>query len=579
MVKLTEKKRSLLCDAAFIAFMLVLAVAFAWKAPRGFATVDESFYPTIPYRLWQGDSLLSQEWHVSQFVGLLQYPYMLLFRAFSPTNDGIYLAFRYFYFATLLVGAVLVYILLRRYDGKKRIAAFAAAAMYLSHTPYCSMSISYNNLCLIYMGLAGVLLVTAGGHDWKYIASGLCFAAAVLCSPYLAAIWVLYSVLLFIKCGRLKKAGERDERAKILRAWVMFTLGCAVLAAILAVFVLSRTSLDRVIRSIEGILTDPEHSGTNVFDKIQVWLYYIMIYHRPMIAAFAGTGAVFAAWHFDKRREEHKWIYYAVSALFMLYLLWYLNRLYIYNMRLVIAMPLLTLIVYILGGRKEKRVFRFIYLPGWCYSVCVHFASNTEYECILFALHICNIAGAYIIANEAVTLWKNGKKTERTASALLALCVAGLVTLNLKETLTTSFSMWDGRIVDKVDMLYSKVETGPFKGLYFYEDEHYDYEEQYKWTQPARDAEGDTVLYYMFASWLYVADEKDSSSFSGWMSFADVGVMFERMRLYWDINPEKVPDVVYVDKGTGGWQRALEVFNPNGYPVTELEHGYLIQKP
>ncbi len=578
MPKLTEKRKSLMCDAAFVAFMLLLAYAFAWKAPRGFCTVDESFYPTIPYRLWQGDSLLSQEWHASQLVGLLQYPYMLLFRHFSPSNDGVFLAFRYFYFATLLVGAAIVYVLLRRYDGAKRVGAFAAAAMYLSHTPYVSMSISYNNLCLIYLGLAGVLLVTASGRDWKYVAGGLCFAAAVLCSPYLVAIWAVYSLLLFIKCARLKKAGEREECKKILRAWAMFTLGCAILAAILAAFVLSRTPIDRVIRSIPGILADPEHSGTNVVDKLRVWLFYIVVYHFPMVGAIGGTGIMLIVWHFDKRREEHRWIYYAVSAVFMLYLLWFLNRLYLYNMRLLISMPFLTLIVYILGGRKEKRVFRFIYLPGWCYSLCVHFASNTEYECILFALHICNIAGAYIIANEAVSLWKNGKKTARASSALLALCVAGLITLNLKETLTTSFSMWDGRIVDEVNMLYAKVEQGPCKGLMFYEDEHYDHNVFYRQTRPARDAEGNTVVYYSFTPWMYVADEKESASFSGWMSFGSPDVLLERMELYWEINPEKVADVVYVDKSADGWEEALVALNPNNYPVTDLGNAYLIEK-
>lgn len=578
MVKLTDKKKHLLCDVAFFAMLAVLAVAYAWKAPRGFGTVDESFYPTIPYRLWQGDSLISGEWHVSQLVGLLQYPYMLLFRHFSPNNDGVYLAYRYFYFATLIVCAAIVYIMLRRYDGKKCLGAFAAAALFVAYTPACSMTLSYNTMCIMSITLACTALITAKGKAGKYVFSGLAFASAVLCSPYLVLTYALYSILLFIKRGKLKKNGDTDGAAGLLRAWAFFSLGCGILAAVLAAFLFSRTTLSQILASVNGILSDPEHSGVTIWVKIARWFYFVFIFHWPMTVAAVGTLGVFAAWHYDKRREEHRWLYYVICGVYMLILLVYLNSLYIYNFRLNLSMPLATLIIYILGGRKEKRVFRLMYLPGLCYSFCVHLASNTGYNCINSALHICNIAGAYIIMDEAVLLWRDGKKRERISAAILAVCVSAQFVFVLKEVLTTSFSMYDGRIVDEVDMLYSKVEKGPFKGLYFYEDEHYDYNSYYDQTQIARDAEGKNVVYYMFAPWLYVADEKESSSFSGWMSFADTDILFERMMAYWEVNPDKVPDVVYIDKATFGWEKALTVLNPNCYPVTETEYGFLIQK-
>ena len=580
MSKLTDKKKGRLCDAAFVALFAALALIYAWKAPRGFCSSDEAFYATITYRLWQGDALLSGEWHVSQLVALLEYPFMLLFRLFSPTNDGVYLALRYFYFAALLVCGAAVYLLLRRCDGAKRPAALAAAAMLVSHVPFALYTLSYNTLCVMSMTLAGVLLVSAGGRAWKYAAAGLCFAGAVLCCPYLVLIWAAYSLLLIVRCARLKKAGDGAGAARILRAWAWFTLGCVLLAGVLAAFVLSRTTPGKILASLPGIFADPEHAAIGLGRKIEKWLYYIFVYDRLMTLTAIATAALLAAWHFDKRREEHRWAYYLPLGALMLWLLFHLDGLLgLFNMRVNPSMPFLTLAAYIIGGKREKRMFRLVFLPGLAYSFCVHLGSNTEYACMFLALHVCNVAGAYIITNEAICLWQSGKRTARAASAVLAVCVAALIALNVKSVMTTSFSLYGGRIVDDVRTCYSKVETGPCKGLYFTEEEHYDYIARYEQTELARNAEGETVLYYVpSAPWLYVADEKDSASFSGWMSFGEPDVLLERMKLYWEINPEKVADVVYIDKGADGWEEALAALNPNGYSVTDLGDAYLIKK-
>lgn len=92
-----RKKKITRIDALFILLLLFMAVFYAWRLPHGYAGIDEGFYCTVPYRLWQGDSLISQEWHVSQLSGLLLYPFMLLYRFFGGTGEGIILTFRYFY--------------------------------------------------------------------------------------------------------------------------------------------------------------------------------------------------------------------------------------------------------------------------------------------------------------------------------------------------------------------------------------------------------------------------------------------------------------------------------------------------
>ena len=68
-------------DALKRHWMFVLAILSAagflfWKCQFGFGNIDESFYITIPYRLFQGDALFLQEWHLSQMAGVITMPFV-----------------------------------------------------------------------------------------------------------------------------------------------------------------------------------------------------------------------------------------------------------------------------------------------------------------------------------------------------------------------------------------------------------------------------------------------------------------------------------------------------------------------
>ena len=92
-----KKTRTRENDAVFFMLLGLTAVFFCWRCRYGFAEADEAFYPTIAYRLTQGDRLLVDEWHMSQLSSVLYLP-VLLYPADGGTA-GIYLALRYLYVA------------------------------------------------------------------------------------------------------------------------------------------------------------------------------------------------------------------------------------------------------------------------------------------------------------------------------------------------------------------------------------------------------------------------------------------------------------------------------------------------
>ncbi len=125
-----KKTRTRENDAVFFMLLGLTAVFFCWRCRYGFAEADEAFYPTIAYRLTQGDRLLVDEWHMSQLSSVLLYLPVLLFTRLTGGTAGIYLALRYLYVAVQCLVAATVYLRLRRYHSLGAAAGALALAVY-----------------------------------------------------------------------------------------------------------------------------------------------------------------------------------------------------------------------------------------------------------------------------------------------------------------------------------------------------------------------------------------------------------------------------------------------------------------
>lgn len=84
-------------DYFFILSFFAVLCLFIWKMHYGFGGRDEAFYLTIPDRLFNGDALLSEEWHLSQLFGFVTLPLFYLYKFIFKTNEGIIFAFRFMY--------------------------------------------------------------------------------------------------------------------------------------------------------------------------------------------------------------------------------------------------------------------------------------------------------------------------------------------------------------------------------------------------------------------------------------------------------------------------------------------------
>ena len=177
-------------------FLLLGSVIFAfWKCSYGFGGNDEAFYLTTAHRLSLGDIFIQDEWHLSQLSGFLVLPIVSLYRLIMGSTEGILLTMRFLYVILHAAVSVFIYRKLKNYG---YLSVFAAI-LYFIFTPYDIMALSYNTMALELLVLTGILISTENKEKkLPFILSGLTFAGAVLCCPYLAAVYLIYVICVIV---------------------------------------------------------------------------------------------------------------------------------------------------------------------------------------------------------------------------------------------------------------------------------------------------------------------------------------------------------------------------------------------
>ena len=189
-----------------------------------------------------GDALIKDEWHLSQLSGFLLMPFVWLFTTITGSTEGIILAARVLYIIFHATVSIVIYSRIRKYG---YVSVFASV-LYFIYTPYDIMAMSYNTMGLDFVTLAGVIMGTASyKKKLPLIVSGVAFAAAVLCCPYLAVAYILYGICVLIHTFIRNKETKFILKSELFagKTFLFFSIGIFALAAVFLVFALTRVSI------------------------------------------------------------------------------------------------------------------------------------------------------------------------------------------------------------------------------------------------------------------------------------------------------------------------------------------------
>lgn len=534
-------------DIIFITSIIAGFFFLLWKSKYGMGGNDEAFYLTIPHRIVKGDGMFLQEWNLGQFSSFLMLPAMKVYLLAAKGTEGIILHFRYLYIIMQILCTVVLYVKLRKYT-----FAIPAVLCFFIFCPYDIMAVSYNTMGLVFMTLTGVLLAERNEKNRRRscFPAGLLFAAAVLCNPFLVLLYVVYSVAVFVKFLR-KREKEED--------WIWITAGACALAAVFIVTVLQQSGVTGLLENLPHIMKDPEHTSRSLFMIVQVYLSSFWKVYGVMLPIWA---VLLAASYLCRKKKERRKICFALLVL-SVFFSWIVLLREVQNNYNFIMVPILVcgLGTYMMTEKKEKALFRWLYLFSFAYSFMANYASNQGMHAISMALVPGVIASVLFI----------GCFLRQESGSALVIAAATLVLfgqLGSEIYAKTVHTFWEKPIWE----LNTTIEEGPLKGTVTTAESAQEYKEKLVDIKENIKKQG-PVLFVTENTWCYLYADTDYGTFSSYMSGGMEHAVL-RWEEYFGIHKEKIPYYIWIPIETEKEEVVEEVAQRQGYEIRVTKRAY-----
>lgn len=568
-------------DLLFLAGLILGGFFLFWKSKYGTGAYDEPFYLTIPHRIVNGDGFLSEEWNFGQFSSFLLLPLMKLYLLLRGGTEGIVLCFRYFYILFQMLCTVVLYLRLR-----KKELAWAAAWLFLLFTPYDIMALSYNTMGLACMTLTGVLLSTAeekAAGTW--VVSGILFAAAVLCNPFLALLYFVYSAAVVVLAVRGKRQqsggreargrrrnGSREADGKIQcvfggKAWLCVTAGAAGLAVLFLAALLWHSPIGEILENIPFLMNDPEHTSRSVLMIVQVFVlefWKVYGFFLPVWAVF-----LFMAYRFRKEASKRYICFLLLSvsaAVSILFLLPTIQNSYNFIM---VPIAVCGLGAYIMTKQKDVQSFAFLYVFGIAYAFMANYASNQGMHAIAMAMIPADVAAVLFVGRFLAQEKEHGVKACRVC-VFTSVIVLFVVQFGMQIYTKAVHTFWE----EPVWKLQTCIEEGPLKGTVTTKEKAERYQTKLTDIREHMNKTG-PVLFAGKDTWCYLYADAEYGTFSTYLS-GGLEQAAKRLEVYYEVHPEKIPQYIYIAKADveEGMEDIVQTAKHYGYRVEESESAF-----
>ncbi len=554
MVKKLQKYDFIFIIAMLLGLALHLLCIYG---PDHFA--DESFYPTIPLRLMNGDNLVGDEWHLTQFSSLFLYLPVRLFVAIKGSTDGIILFLRYFYLVIHTSVSVYIYTFFRKY----KMWAVPAVMMFYTQVPLRFMSANYHSLLALFLLLLTITLLKLKTKQSlaSYLLAGCFYGFCCVCNPFECLVFVIYTIICIVyrfksgtnsklKGKALKKAKEKAEIMNKYfgsQAYLNFGKGVIIAAVISIVFFLvTGGKFSEVVDNIPNLLSDTGHdifaSPLEAFvDKVLLTFGYI---NDISFNLFWLLPVFCIALLIDKKRKEkaHKTVWVILSFIMSVFFMAGVTVGALNSSRcFAISLPfaIISTASYVLTENKNKELFYCMWLPSAIATIIQYLASDMHLS-VLWVLIIGNIAGVFFVKDFVAETFAQKDATKKSKSAGRICAAVFCVGMCLQIVLQSSLYVV-GRTV-KSD--YVKLENGPYQGLYMSQSAYNKNNAimaDLDVIKELTDSDAPVLIISEF-SWMYLYIDRPFATYSAWQPYLESS----RIIKYYKENPGRIPYYIYV---------------------------------
>ncbi len=570
------------CDYAFILVILsglILHILCIFSLPMQ----DEGFYHTVPLRLFNGESLLQNEWHLSQFSSVFLYLFDKLFVTLNGSTDGIILYGRAVYIIIHTVFAFLLYGFFR----KKGIWAAVATAVFYFQIPYRLAAISYNSVLALALILFCfcLLKIYGGGKEVYHIGTGVCFAIMTVCNPLLCILCFIYLAVcffFFVK-NRRNICAENSFIRKYCsaKAVIYIAVGIGIVAIICIIFYFSTGgTLTSVFSNIPNLLSASEYTAADnsVLEKCKDILsaFNKLSFKLPFILP-----AVFIAALIDKKRHtlSHK-LTYLVATLITVFM--FIIKITVTMekdtsiLSILLPITLFSAMCYLLTEHRNIKLFRCMFIPGIVVSLFTLFTARTILASIGWSLISCSISGIFFISDmiKELSLSSDKKKDVQAKRRLLrnsAVCSAAVcIALQLIfEIFCYSYIRLPDFSAD------SFLQNGPCEHLSVSSENaksYYAFLNDLTEIKKLSD-EASPVLIITNEPWMYLYIDRPFATYTSWHE----SVSTDNLKDYYDQNPYRKPKYIYINDTSIDYKKNIYTFSRMfSCSKTSLSRGVLL---
>lgn len=530
--------------------LAAVAVYLLLLCPYGSTVMDEAFFLTVPVRLFRGDALLQHEWHLSQLAGVLTLPFASLYLMIQGNAEGYVMFMRYIGVLMQVGVGIFFYLRFQRFHW---LGALTACVCFLLFTPNNTACPLYSSLAIYALIVCCTIVCTAQKSTrLQYTIAGLFYAAGVLCCPYLAFVFFLYLLLVFLK---EKLAGKREmEHYPVFSPLcaIYMTLGAAIAAGVFLVYTLSRASLPAILASVSHILNDPEHIYVSMWVKALNFFLGFFFAGPNIPELYCCIGALFLLHCIDRNRQKHDPLYIAAAACITAIILfcqflhvpclnqdaWPINNLVMWPINIFALF-----LVLITNDKTVRLVFHSLWLPGMVFAFCYQMASNQDFYAASAASSVATIGSVLIVVlvlQQQLHMWAAAHPAKLSV-CMICLLLSCQICFSIFARCGTFF------LQPKVQGdPFVRAEAGPYKGALLSGSLRDKYCRQMENASVLKEQGFRKVLFLSTDNWNYLFDDFDVCTYSAWLSGVNDHTLL-RLQAYYTINPEKLPDAVLVE--------------------------------
>lgn len=523
------------------------------------ADIDESYAVTVGYRLAMGDRLLLEMWEPHQtsaiFTAMFMKPFLWLT---GGATDFLNLYLRVVYFVVQGAIAALLCKTLRKCV--PQLAGQDTLWLSLVFFVFSPKSIyipDYTNLHIWFMTLLVLCLLwyyseasPVRGRLWVMAMAGLSLTGDVLSYPSMVLLLPLCLLVIL-----------RKHVQSAIRECLALVVPCVACAAIFFGYILSYMTLEQMLQVIPYVLGDGSHQLT-FMEKVMTWLSDFGII-GVIVAVTLALGVVTAMIYVRiKNGHQHRLGVYSTFFFFGFQMVYQFGAWLFggYNaaqsLSIYVALVLIGIYAYHKGGKKESIGYGMIVFSLVSYAGII-FMSNWR-PMILLSYLIVGALGGLLCWNS----YLQSCDIRLRESVLQILC--GILVVS--NVLGFSWLVIGGEESHSTLLDVRGIHKSGFRaGIFTTYMSAYRYNTNAdQWPEAVPD--GSTVLYIGPSQFFYLLGDCTIASPNTISTPTYDETLFE----YWEMNPERYPDVIVVES----WYGDIRVDDEHGFIMDWIEKEY-----